>query len=484
MSLTHALSNALSGLTANSRAASVVSSNLANLHTPGYGRREIELSADARGSSGGVKVQSIVRHMDRGVLADRRAADGAMAHAQTGAAFFERLESVVGTPENPGSLGARLAAFDAALATAASRPEAPDRLSAAVTRAAAVATAFNAISQEIQSQRQSAEAQIAGTVDTLNTSLTQVQSLNTQIQDAHLRGFDVSSLEDQRQIIVDRIAEIVPVREVPGDHGRVGLVSTGGAVLLDRVPTEFEFTQANAIVADMTLEGGGLSALRMNGEPVATSGGAAQMKGGRMAALFELRDDHAVSAQSRLDALAQNLVERFQAPGLDTSRAVGEPGLFTDSGASFAPGNETGLAGRLQLNARVDPDAGGDIGKLRDGLGAVSPGAEGDATLLNAMRAAISDRQSIPSAGFSGAGASLAGHAGTFVSSIAQERLTQEQSVSFAGARQGELDALLLKGGVDSDAETQRLLIIEQAFAANARMLEVVDDMMQSLLRI
>ena len=44
--------------------------------------------------------------------------------------------------------------------------------------------------------------------------------------------------------------------------------------------------------------------------------------------------------------------------------------------------------------------------------------------------------------------------------------------------------SLELEDGVDTDAELQRLLLIEQAYAANARMIETVDDMMQALLRI
>ena len=54
MSISGALSNALSGLSAASRAVSLVSTNIANAMTDGYGRRDIELAA--RGIGGGVDV--------------------------------------------------------------------------------------------------------------------------------------------------------------------------------------------------------------------------------------------------------------------------------------------------------------------------------------------------------------------------------------------------------------------------------------------
>lgn len=41
-----------------------------------------------------------------------------------------------------------------------------------------------------------------------------------------------------------------------------------------------------------------------------------------------------------------------------------------------------------------------------------------------------------------------------------------------------------LADGVDTDAELQRLILVEQAYAANARIIEVVDEMMNDILRI
>ena len=45
-------------------------------------------------------------------------------------------------------------------------------------------------------------------------------------------------------------------------------------------------------------------------------------------------------------------------------------------------------------------------------------------------------------------------------------------------------DAEKLETGVDTDRELQDLLIIEQAYAANARVLETIDKMIQRLMEI
>src|SRR6056297_2424374 len=119
MSITTALSSALSGLTAQSRAAEVVASNLANLTTEGYARREIELSAAAHGFDGGVRVTGMTRHVDHGILADRRLADSGLAGAETRAGFLGQVQDAIGTPDDGSSLPARIAALEAGLVTAA-----------------------------------------------------------------------------------------------------------------------------------------------------------------------------------------------------------------------------------------------------------------------------------------------------------------------------------------------------------------------------
>ncbi len=484
MSISSALSNALSGLTANARAVNVVSNNLANLHTEGYGRREIELTPNRYGAGGGVRVVGISRHVDAGLLGDRRMAQSGLAHAETRADFIAGVRGALGTPDQAGSLGARIAALEASLITAASRPDAQNRLQAVSLRAFELAAAFEAVSDDIQSRRQAAEGEIAFGVRTVNASLEQAQELNLQISSSRLRGLDTASLEDHRQIVIDRIADYIPVREVPRDNGIVALMTPGGAVLLDGRPATLSFDRTNVIVPHMTLDNGLLSGLVLNGQQITPAGARSPVGGGRLSALFEVRDALAVDTQTQVDTLARDLIERFQDPGVDATLGVGDPGLFTDAGAVFAVADELGLAGRIELNALVDPGQGGDLRHLRDGFGAAVPGPTGEAGLLNAMAEALSARRVLGSGDLGSGAGSAAVHAGSFVSRLGQQQLTVDGATSFARASTSEMHERLLEGGVDSDAETQRLLLIEQAYSANARMIQTLDEMMQTLLRI
>ncbi|MDT8325868.1 MAG: flagellar hook-associated protein FlgK [Roseovarius sp.] len=482
MTISGALSNALSGLNASSRTADVVSANLANVLTDGYAVRDIELASQRDGR--GVAVVGITRHVDSGLLGDRRLADSGRAAAETRAGFAAQIEQALGTPGETGALSTRLAQLDASLVTASTRPEEANRLQTVVRDAASLGESLNRISDRIEVLRSRADSDIARTVDSVNTGLEQVSTLNKQITQALFNGRATAPLEDQRQKVIDGLAEFLPLRQLPRDHGAVALVTTGGALVLDGLPAKLEFEPSAIVAPHMTLENGLLSGIKINGNSVNISGGRGPLAGGQLAALFDIRDDLAVTAQSGVDAVARDLVERFQQVGLDPSLAPGAAGLFTDAGTAFDPANEVGLAGRISLNAAVDPDRGGAMFRLRDGLGATTPGPAGDSALLQAFSAALRENRALPSGPLGSTARSAAGQIATLVSQTAQNRLAEDQTLSFTTSQASELRSLELANGVDSDAELQRLLLVEQAFSANARMIQTIDDMMQTLLRI
>lgn len=483
MSISSALYSAVSGLTASARAADVASSNLANVLTEGYAPRSLELETIGYRRPG-VRVTGIVRNVDQSLIADRRQADAELVFADTRAGFVTRLQSALGTPENAASLSGRMAAFEASLVAASNAPENTVVLQDVVVRAQELAQKFNTVSDEIQNQRTDAESQIAQTVHRVNTLLENIQQLNAEIT-AHA-GNDhlAASMVDHRQTQIDELAALIPVHQVPRGGGAVALFTPGGAVLLDGNPAKLEFTASNVVAPHMTLGNGLLSGLTINGVSVPPSGAGSPVNGGQLAALFSVRDDLAVDAQAQVDALARNMLERVQQAGLDPTTGAADPGLFTDGGARFDPLNEVGVAGRIELNALVDPDQGGAEWRLRDGLGSAVPGPPGNAALLSGLAEAISESVSLASGSLGGTARGMSGHIATFNSQLGGTRLTLDQAVSFASARQTELVALELENGVDTDAELQRLLLIEQAYAANARMIETVEDMMNTLLRI
>ncbi len=484
MSISGALSNALSGLTASARAAQVVSSNIANASTDGYGRRTLSQSAQRYGDSGGVTVHGVARNVNPVALSERRLADAGLALASGSNSFHNRIEALVGNPSDASSLSGVLASFESSLATAAGSPDSDIRLHNVSQDAQSIVDTFKTASDGIQSMRAEADGQISNMVNRLNGLLEQTEEFNRQISAAINMGQETAGLEDARQAAVDEIAELVPVKIANRDRGAVAIYTTSGAVLLDGSAAEVEFTGVGTVMPHMTVDNGMLSGITINGYPMRVDSDKGALAGGAIGAQFAIRDEHGVQAQAQLDGAARSLVERFQDPTMDPTLGVGDAGLFTDAGLAFNAADEVGLAGRLDLNNLVALDGAGETWRLRDGLGAAAPGDVGDATQLNALLDAM-QAQVVSSSPALNLGASSMSELGAdFHSSISSARVLSDKDVAFAAASQNSLEALMLAEGVDTDAEMQKLMMIEQAYAANARLIEAVDEMMNALLRL
>ncbi len=199
-----------------------------------------------------------------------------------------------------------------------------------------------------------------------------------------------------------------------------------------------------------------------------------------MGALFSLRDNDLPRFSGQLDTLAADLVERFSQDGLDPTTAADDPGLFWDPQGP----DTTGLAGRVALNPLVDPDENGDIRRVRDGLGSTTPGPPGDNTVIKGLLDAMTEIRPINSDGVQGffSSAELAAHLSSLT---AQFRLSHETSLSSIQTQLTAVtDAIQQSTGVDLDQQMQTLLLVEQAYSANARVIEIADQMLNRLLEI
>ena len=127
------------------------------------------------------------------------------------------------------------------------------------------------------------------------------------------------------------------------------------------------------------------------------------------------------------------------------------------------------------------PIKGGALWRLRDGVHATVQGPVGNGAQIDAWSGALGARVTLLSGGVA---RTAAGHATDLVTLVSGERLSAEATRGFSAARQGTLKSAELAMGVDSDAEMQTLLLVEQAYAANAKVISAIDGMLKTLLEI
>ncbi len=486
MSISAAISNAYSGLTAVSRRAETISSNVANALNENYTRREVMTAERVIGGVGnGVKVDSIFRAVNLLATSQRRATGAELGHASTVGDAMTRMAGMLGMPGDAGALATRVLNFENSLRAAADAPQSEALRATVLSDANGLAKSLGKISTQTSAVRMEADATIAQHVQTVNSALQQIEAVNTAIRIRGSSSADTAALEDERSRLIDQISDLIPIRQFSRPGGEVALYSQNGAALIDGSANVLEFTATPVITHDMTLASTALSGISINGRPYTMGTGSGQLDGGALAAAFEVRDIIAPEFNARIDAMARDMVERFQDPAVDPTLLPGDAGLFTDNNAAFLPVNELGLAGRLNINAAVDPSQGGDLWRLRDGIGAVAQGPVGDDTQLRLMVDSML-AQRTPSAAtgvnnLTSATSLVAGIASIVAGNASrQEDHTAYQMGQFDILREGELAVT----GVDSDYEMQQLLLVEQAYAANARVISTADMLMKTLLEI
>jgi flagellar hook-associated protein 1 FlgK len=488
MSITGALNNAASGLAVTARLADTIANNVANAATPGFGRRTTEVSSLTLGGYGsGARITGTTRAENPLLTAERRGMDAALGATATRADAYDRMMAAIGEPGEDNALSTLTTALETTLMAATASPQSTTKLADAVTAAREVAASLNRIAEENARLRTDADAEIGRQVGQVNDALAAIDELNRKITTLPHQGVDTGGLVDERGRLVDSIAAIIPVRVVKREHDTVALYAANGGVLLDGRVFALDFTPAaNAVTPELTL-GAGLSGLAQDRgggagpTAVAAGTGGGPFDGGSLGALFELRDRIVPEFDAETDRYATELIARFRDLMPGTALDAGGQGLFVDP----AGGPTTGLAGRIALNAAVNPDAGGAVWRLRDGLSATAPGTDGDGAILQGLSEAMA--ASRPPTGFVSQSAST--NAATMASEIASffagRSTRSDEDRAYLAARQATLaEAETNATGVDSDAELQSLMLVEQAYAANARVLSVIDDLMKLLLGV
>ena len=182
MSIGTGLSIANSGLAAIQAQLAVVSQNIANANTAGYSAEAATLTAtSAQGLGSGVISGPATQLVNASMQAQVNAAVGNQSFQQTTAQSLSGIDQVMGTPGQGNDLSSLLGNLQSGFATLLTNPANTVQQSAVVASAQTLARQINSISSAIGNATQTASTGVAAGITSLNTSLTQVGTLNNQI---------------------------------------------------------------------------------------------------------------------------------------------------------------------------------------------------------------------------------------------------------------------------------------------------------------
>jgi len=503
MGLDSALFTATAGLTLVARQTSVVSRNISNAGTPDYTVKRVAVEALAEG---GVRIGETTRQLDLSLRAEARVVRGQSTYAETRERALVPLIALNGSPGTADSVSDLVTALRDDLTSLRARPSDLADQREALRAAGDLATRLNELSSAVARARQAAQDELARRVDEANRLTQQVARLDDEAQAARAGGAADPFTLDRRDASIQQLSELLGVTPVLGPRDQVMLILRGGYTLPLK-PDGEPFSIASAQVTQDAYYGipaGTLPSLMLGNIDITRL-----TRDGRLGALIELRDSSLPRMQAELDILASTLATRFDAQGLR---------LYTDgSGSPAAPPDVTGpggysgavvgFASRIAVSSVVSSD----MRLLRDGTHPAPAtgfvpnppgGPSGFTTLLDNLLdytfGAISgpsgaNHPSSPTTNL-GPGNNLASsfkpplrlgdHAAAMTGAQAVLASDATSRLTDATASRTRIDLLLQqREGVDVDQEMASLIQLQNAYAANARVLATVQEMWDALLQ-
>ena len=352
MGLSSALATAMSGLRANQAALSITSSNIANAQTAGYVTESANQIALASGGyDTGVQTTGVNRELDTFVQNQLWTETGGSGYADQTSNILGQLQSVYGTPGGTGTLETAYDNFTTAIQALSTSSGGQTTQVTALAAAQALAQQLNSTTQGIQSLRTNVEQDIGTSVTQANADMTQIASLNTQLQSLSPTDPAAASLEDQRDSAITDLSSLMDVKVSTSGSNQVNLFTNSGIQLVGgSQASQFTFTSPGTLNAtslyntDPTKSGvGSLTITLPNGasmDVVANN----VISSGKIAADLTLRDTTLVQAQAQVDQMAATLSSSLSdQTTAGTAVTSGSQSGFTLNLANMVPGNTINL---------------------------------------------------------------------------------------------------------------------------------------------
>jgi len=451
MSLTSLLGIARSALQTYQRAMTVTAHNVANAETRGYSRQRLAVTPaePLRSPAGllgrGVTDQGVVRIRDRFLDAAFRRESSLLGTSGTLRDLMAQVEAAFAEPSDQG-LGAALDGLFHAFGDLAADPTSPVTRGQVVQAANRLATQLHGLDAQISQAAQDAGARLTAEVDEINSIGDQVATLNARILAAG-PTHSAPDLEDQRDLLLDRVSALGAVRVMPRDDGTMG-VMFGDTLLVDGGLAQRLAVQPQG--------GGGYQIVTSVGNPV-------DPQAGSLRALLDLTATTLPGIRAQLDALAAALVGE-----VNTIHRAGYTGTGATGVDFFDPAGLT--AGSIRLSAAVlaSPSA----------IAAGATAAPGDARV--AQQLAVLGTTVMAGLG----GASLRDFYTDLSAAVGSAVRDADMSAS---AHQALLERAELQrssvSGVSIDEEMVNLIGQQQVYQAAARLISTADELLAELMR-
>ena len=376
MSLNGIVSSALSALQTNSAALNVVSNNVANLNTQGYAQRAInEQAFSAGGHLEGVSIADVQRVVNQFLQQEALYAGASSSQYSAQTSVYSQLDAVLGQPSDSTSLTSQLDAMSTALGSASLSPNSSASQQSVLAAFQKTASTISSLSTQLTNLQGQVDQQISSSVGTVNGLISQIYSLNQQVQTASAQGDTASGLLDQRDLAIQNLSQLVGVRVTQQANGEVSVSTQDGVNLVGST-----YAQLNYAGGSSNGSYGPISLQTINPLTSQTVGPAQildpHLGSGTLAGLVQMRDGSLASFQQELGQFAQQTALGYNSQS-NANAAFPPPQSLTGRDTGLVSTDSLGFTGQTtiavadqsgNLVSRVDVDF--DAGTISVGGGA------------------------------------------------------------------------------------------------------------------
>ena len=443
----------------------VTGQNLANVNTPGYTRQTVDIEASPDISTGvgpegtGAEVTSIQQISDallNGQIQGQQSVSGywnsqqsALQSAQT--SLDEFLNGTGSTSSSASSstdttdsgLAAQLSGLFNDFSSLADTPTSGTAQQAVVNQAQTLATAFNQTDSQLGDLNTSLNSSLTDDVSSANGLLSQIASLNSEINSAQFSGGSANELLDTRQQDLDNLAQLTDIQTSPGTGSAVD-VSIGGQTLVSGGQTLDTLQTYNPGNGQLQVE-------------TATGGVPLTLTGGTIQGTIDARDGALTTLRSGLNTLASTLIT--QVNGIQDS---GYSPTGT-TGTTFFTGND---AGNIAVNTALVNNP----GLLQSSDSAADP--SDNSVALQLANLATTTQPGLNNQTFGDAYSQTVAGLGDALQT-ANDQVTNQTAVTTM--LQTQLSDV---SGVNVDQEMTTLMSFQRAYEASAQLVTTLNTMM------
>jgi flagellar hook-associated protein 1 FlgK len=441
------LSIGASAVNAYSTALAAISDNVANANTAGYTRRTVTISQVGASAGGlysngaqfnGAEVTSVNRAWNDYQAQTTRTATSDAGRTDARLTWLTNAQSAM--DDSATGVGQSATAFFNAADTLASDPTSTTDRSAMLSALGQTTDAFNTTANALASTAQGIGTAAQTTVQSVNSDLDSLAKINASLLSTQPGTSAQADLEDQRDNLLNEISGNVAIDvKVAQDGTATVSLANGGTQLVAGTGAP----KGDARLTVTTAANGALAVQTVSNGTSQSVGDAGGELGGMVESAGIVADQ-----RNSLDKLATDFmssINSFQAAGTDSSGAAGTA-LLSGTGAADLAVTTT------------DPT------KI---AAASSAGSNGNLLTLSTLRG---------SSGVESQWTGMVTNQGQLVSSATSENSAASARVDAATSTQ---DA---SSGVDLDTEAASLVQYQQAYSGAAKVIQVAQATMQSIL--